>query len=394
MKFSAAVSSASDLDRALAETIETTHARLGGARPDIAFVFASVHNAGGFDQLAARVSSALGDVPVIGCSAAAVIGDGRELEDRPGLAVSAAVLPGVTLRPFHIAPDGTPDDGAPAAEWEALVGIAATDARGLVLLPDPFSFEPEPFLGTLDAVYPLAAKIGGLASGGRGPGEQALFVGDRTHRAGLAGLALAGPVAIDTVVAQGCRPIADPMFVTRCRGHLVLEINGRPVLEVLASVFERLDPRDQQLFRTSLHLGLAMRESQVDYGPGDFLVRNVLGVDDRTKALVVGALMQETQIVQFHVRDAETSRDDLHTSLHHYREAQGERLPAGALMFSCLGRGMGLFGLPDHDTDLFRRHLGAVPLGGFFCNGEIGPVGGFTFLHGYTSAFGLIRPTI
>jgi small ligand-binding sensory domain FIST len=92
-------------------------------------------------------------------------------------------------------------------------------------------------------------------------------------------------------------------------------------------------------------------------------------------------------VVQFHLRDARTSADDLDQLLARHRGT-----PAGSLLFSCLGRGTHLYGRADHDTDLVRRHFGDVPLGGFFCNGEIGPVQGTTFLHGYTSAFGLFRP--
>lgn len=391
MRFSAAVSSTTELDRAIAETAETALSRLGGERPDIAIVFVSEHHRASFDALPRKLADAIGTPVIVGCSAAAVIGDGRELEERAGFALTLGRLPDVEIRPFHIAPEKVPPRDARASDWEATLGVAAHEARALILLPDPFTFEPEPVLTQLDAAYPATPKIGGLASGGRGPGAHALFTPRGTHHEGLAGFALTGSVAVDTVVAQGCRPIDDPMFVTRCKGHLLFEVNGRPVIEVLAAIFGRLGARDQELFRSALHLGLAMREAQVDYRPGDFLIRNVLGVDERQKALIVGAFLHETQIVQFHVRDAEASRADLEATLMRHRASTPSESPAGALLFSCLGRGMSLYGLPDHDTDIFRRHMGTVPLGGFFCNGEIGPVGGFTFLHGYTSAFGLFR---
>ena len=152
-----------------------------------------------------------------------------------------------------------------------------------------------------------------------------------------------------------------------------------------------LPRRDQELFRHSLFVGVVMREKSDVYRQGDFLIRNIVGLDAERGALAVGALLGEGTIVQFHLRDAKTSAEDLEEILAHL--APDKRAEArGSLLFSCLGRGKHLYGRADHDTDAFRRHLGEVPLGGFFCNGEIGPVHGSTFLHGYTSSFGLFRP--
>ena len=199
-------------------------------------------------------------------------------------------------------------------------------------------------------------------------------------------MALDGDVVIDTVVAQGCRPIGEPMFVTRCERNFLYEVDGRSPAAVLSDLHRRASTRDKELFRSSLFLGIVMREQQ-EYQQGDFLVRNVLGLDGKTGAVAVGALLRTGMVVQFHLRDARTSAEDLDTLLGRYA---GQ--PVGSLLFSCLGRGVHLYGRADHDTDLARRHFGDLPLGGFFCNGEIGPVQGTTFLHGYTSAFGLFRP--
>ena len=108
--------------------------------------------------------------------------------------------------------------------------------------------------------------------------------------------------------------------------------------------------------------------------------------------MAIGELLKEGQLVQFHLRDAETSAEDLTAVLERYAVENRENQVHGALLFSCLGRGQYLYGRPNHDTDIFHEKLGPVPLGGFFCNGEIGPVSGTTFLHGYTSSFGIFRP--
>jgi len=202
-------------------------------------------------------------------------------------------------------------------------------------------------------------------------------------------VALSGNIAVETIVAQGCRPIGNPLIVTRCQGNVVQELDSQPPLEVLRELYGSLPARDQELFRTSLFVGVEMRQDQVEYRAGELLVRNLVGMDPDSGALAIGAPLHPMQVVQFLLRDARTATEDLARMLD--RSAARRSPPAGALLFSCLGRGAHLFGRPDHDTDLFREKVGQVPLGGFFCNGEIGQVGGATFLHGYTSSFALFR---
>jgi len=310
----------------------------------------------------------------VGCSAGGVIGGGHELEDQPGLALSAAVLPDVRCTSFHL-------------DEPALPPLAVAETPSFLLLPDPFTFDVDDLLHRLDTAHPGATVVGGLASGGRAPGANVLYLDDAVHRRGLVGVAVSGNVAVDTIVAQGCRPIGDPMFVTRSERNVIHELDGQRAGAVLQELYARTSAEDQQLFRHSLHIGIVMREDRQEYGHGDFLIRNVMGIDGKSGALVVGALVRDGMVVQFHLRDARTSAADLEELLGRYRGH-----PYGSLLFSCLGRGRHLYGETDHDTNAFRRHLGEVPLGGFFCNGEIGPVHGTTFLHGYTSAFGLFRP--
>jgi small ligand-binding sensory domain FIST len=182
------------------------------------------------------------------------------------------------------------------------------------------------------------------------------------------------------------------MFVTRGLRNVVFELDGAPVLEVLESLYESLDVDDQALFRQALFVGVVMDREREVYRQGDFLIRNLFGIDAKTGGLAVGTLLEPNQVLQFHVRDARTSAEDLEAMLDRHRADSALHRPSGALLFSCLGRGAGLYGEPDHDTRAFLSRVGPVPVGGFFCNGEIGPVRGRTFVHGYTSAFGLFRP--
>ncbi len=352
--------------------------------PDLIVAFVSTHHREHYRDIPALARREFPSALLLGCSAGGVIGGGKEIEQRPGISLTAAALPDVTLTPFQLTDDSL-------SAWQQHIALPPEATPHFLLLAEPFTCDPEPFLRDLDRVYPASGKIGGLASGAREPGENTLFLGGDALGAGLVGVALSGSVEMDTIVAQGCRPIGQPMFVTRCDRNVIWELDGQPALQVLQDLYGQLAPADQELARNSLFVGLVMNEHRHEYKQGDFLIRNIVGMDAERGLLAIGALLHDGAVLQFHLRDAKTSAHDLEHMLSTYT-ARGETRPAGALLFSCLGRGRYLYGEPDHDTNAFRDHLGAVPLGGFFCNGEIGPVQGTTFLHGYTSAFGLFRP--
>ena len=389
MRWLSAVSTATPLAAAVDEAAAALAAGLGGVPPDLVVAFVSESHQREYERLPALVRASLAPRSVLGCSAGGVIGGGREVERRAAVSLTAAVLPEVEVRPFHLESDAQPARSGPAGAWEAATGVATSRCPAFVLLPDPFTFDAETLVAGLDRAYPESAKIGGLASGGREPGANALYLGDTVYRSGAVGVALAGNVELDTVVAQGCRPVGEPMFVTRADQNILYGLDGKPALAVLQQLVAVAEKRDRQLFAGSLFLGVVMQEQEA-YRQGDFLVRNLLGIDGKSGAIAVGAALRTGMVVQFHLRDATTSAQDLDAVLVRYGEQHREP-PAGSLLFSCLGRGEHLYGVPEHDTRMFQRHLGPVPLGGFFCNGEIGPVHGRTFLHGYTSAFGIFR---
>jgi small ligand-binding sensory domain FIST len=364
--------------------------QLGGRAPDLVLIFASPEHAPNVARVGEEARSRHPGALVAGCTAAGVIGDAHEAEDGPALSVTSAVLPGVEVSGFRVETTTLPPRDAPLEAWQRMAAVRPEDRPNFLLLADPFTLDAGALVGGLDRAFPGAPKFGGLASGGRRSGENRLLLGAEVGRTGAVVVAFHGDVAVDTVIAQGCRPIGAPMLVTRCRPGLIQQLDGRPPLEVLGELFSELRPEDQRLAQHSLFLGVDMREQRVEFDPGELLVRNLLGADRDTGALAVGAELRPMQVVQFVLRDARTADDDLKRMLERQR-ASGER-SSGALLFSCLGRGAGLFGRPDHDTELFEEKLGPAPLGGFFCNGEIGPVGGTTFLHGYTSAFALFRP--
>jgi len=390
MRWASASSEESDPAEAADAVAAAVRESLGGAEPDLAFLFCSEAHGPSFDRLAWRLRDLLSGALLVGCTARSVIGGGHEIEGRAGLSLTAARLPGVLLAPIRVAGDGFPRG---ADSWREHFELGSESPPHFVLLADPFSCDAESLVAQLGADFPESTLVGGLASGAERAGGNALFLAERVHADGLVGVALQGDLAVDTIVAQGCRPLGHPLFVTRVRDNLLIELDGRPALDAVRALFESATSRDRQLIERSLFLGIEMRPDLSHYGRGDFLIRNLMGVDADTGAMAIAAPLREGLVVQFHVRDAQTSAEDLEERLVRYRaDRDGLAAPAGALLFSCLGRGAWLYGVPDHDSDAFRRHIGAVPLGGFFCNGEIGPVERRAFLHGYTSAFGLFRP--
>ncbi|MFL5292269.1 MAG: FIST N-terminal domain-containing protein [Myxococcales bacterium] len=386
MRWASALSQKARLEDAMVEAATSIRAALGEVSPDLVAAFVSAHHRPAYVRLSELIRRELPGSFVLGCTAFGVIGAGREVEGEPALSLTAASLPGVELQPFRV--EKLPRAGVTAEELRKEFGIRAARPH-LLLLADPLTVDAANLVSLLDVAYPGMIKIGGLASGGSSPGENRLFLGEEALWGGAVGVALSGNLAVDTIVAQGCRPIGHPMIVTRCEGNIVHELDGKPPLAVLRELFETLPERDRELFQHSLFAGVEMRQDQVEYREGELLVRNLVGADSDTGSLAIGAEIQPMQVVQFLLRDARTAEEDLARLLD--RSKQRGASPRGALLFSCVGRGAHLFGKPDHDSDLFKEKVGPVPLGGFFCNGEIGPVGGSTFLHGYTSAFALFR---
>jgi len=392
MIWTSAISEQPVLEDAIAECGAAIKKSVGGEPPDLAVAFISPHYEGSYDSVAGLMAESLGAKHVFGCSGGGVIGNGLEIEQRAGVSITAAVLPDVTINPFRLQVDQVPDLDAGPDKWETMVGVDAGREPHFVMLADPYSFPVQDLLMGMDFAFPNATKIGGLASGAARQGGNALFLDGEVLRTGAIGLALDGNITVDTVVAQGCRPIGQPMRISKSDRNMLVELDGEPPLSVLRNLFQELSERDQQLLGHSLFLGVVMDELIDDPVQGDFLIRNVVGMDQASGGLAIGEMLKEGQLVQFHLRDADTSSGDLQAVLSRYADENRENDIPGALLFSCLGRGEYLYGKANHDTDLFRDKLGDVPLGGFFCNGEIGPVSGTTFLHGYTSSFGLFRP--
>jgi small ligand-binding sensory domain FIST len=246
------------------------------------------------------------------------------------------------------------------------------------------------FLSQVNEVSPGVRVLGGMASGIRARGECRLLHDGGAVNQGAAGVLLHGPVGLRSIVSQGCRPIGRPLVITRAEDNIIYELGGRPSFERLKELWEGLNPEEQNLFRQGLHIGRVINEYQADFQRGDFLVRNVLGIEQSSGALGINDRVRVGQTVQFHVRDADTADEDLHALLQLDLHAH-DRRPTAGLVFSCNGRGTRLFREPHHDARALRAEAGPIPLAGFFAQGELGPVGGQNFIHGFTASIALFE---
>jgi small ligand-binding sensory domain FIST len=400
MQWVNALSTRPSLEAAIDDVVEQVQQSLQETA-DLGLVFISSAFASEYSRLMPLLKEKLAQhPPLIGCCGGGVvgvdaIGEIQEIEDGPALSLTLAHLPEVKVQTFHISTALLPDPDSPPDAWVDLLGVPPQDQPHFILLGDPMSSGTNELLQGLDFAYPGAAKVGGLADPGSFGNHSSLFCDYRQYRDGMVGVALSGNLVMETIVAQGCRPIGQPYQVIEGERNVLLKLEepnqkARTPLEILQGLFEELDEDDRLLAQRSLFVGVAQSAFKLNLEQGDFLIRNVLGVDPRTGAIAIGDRVRPGQRIQFHLRDAEASADDLTTLLERY---QNREFPEaiGALMFACLGRGEGLYNRRNFDSRLFSRYLEHVPLSGFFCNGEIGPVGNTTFLHGYTSVFGICR---
>ncbi len=385
MRIGSALSTNANSLEAAEEALSRAQDSLGGEAPQLTLLFFSVHHLPLIDQIAEVAAKAAAPGTLLGCTAQAVVGDGREIEQGPALSVWTANLGAAEIEPFTIATADT-EDGP------TTLGLPAIDAgtRAVILLGDPYTF-PADVLVQLSDAAPGVPIIGGMASGGRGPGRHALVLDGDVRSFGAVGVTLGGDVRIETLVSQGCRPIGTSYIVTAAEGNVIRSLAGAPPLERLRDLFAELSPEDQERANRGLHIGVVIDEYATEFGQGDFLIRNVIGADQNTGAVAVGDDVHVGQTVQFHIRDASAADEDLRNALGvlELSRAGDPGALAGALLFTCNGRGSHLFGTPDHDVQSVRRSIGQLPVAGMFCAGELGPVGGRNFLHGFTASLAL-----
>jgi len=384
------ISRLANWEDALEEALAATDAR-AGTGVDFALVFASYHHREGYEQILARLRERTGARVIAGCSGQGIIGTSREIEGEPALSLLLARLPGIQIEPVHVSQPAIAAAGG-GEGLVAAIGIPPTSVNAWVILADPFHLEVERMVGLLEEGYPTRPVVGGLASGAPGAPNTHVFLNGAVYDEGAVALAIGGDWTVRTLVSQGATPIGDPWTITGAHDNILESVGGRPAYDVLAETVEGLEPDVRRRAVTNLLIGLAMDEYRESHARGDFLIRNLIGVDRESGALAISAYPRAGQTVQFQMRDGQAADEELVEMLRNEQTALGGSTPAAAILCSCNGRGVGLFGQPDHDARRISEELGPVPLAGFFCNGEIGPVGGRTFLHGFTASLALFVP--
>ena len=345
-----------------------------GERPDLVVCFASSHHVGAFEDVASGLRKLLEPEVFVGTTAGGVAGGTVEVENGPGLSVFAARFG--AGRVTGVALDAAPtEEGFSISGWPDELPTSGT----LLMLADPYSFPMPDFLRLMNAQVPELNVMGGMASSAAGPGGNRIVLDGRVMTTGAVGVMCSDDVPIRAIVSQGCRPIGKPLTVTRAERNLAHELAGQPAMDRLQEIVQAASDEDRRLMREGLHLGLIDDEQRLDFERGDFLVRNLLGVDQSTGSLAISDPVEVGQTVQFQVRDANAADEDLRCLL----DGVGG---SAALLFTCNGRGTRFFSEPGHDASVVGELLGTVPLAGAFCAGEIGPIGGQNFLHGFTAS--------
>lgn len=366
------------------EALDSALAPLNGAIPDLAFLFVAPQFEDELESIVESANASLGGGTLLGCVAGGVIGGIREVEDAPAVSAWAATLPGVDVRRFTLTYSEEEEHGV-------FDGLEEEPTRApdsvLVMLADPYTFPAHLLLDHLNEHAPGLPVVGGMASGGIVAGRTRLIADDEVLTEGAVGAILEGARGASAVVSQGCRPVGETFAITRAERNVVFELGGQPALKRVEELYESANERDQLLMRRGLHVGQATTELKPELGRGDFVIRNLIGLDRDAGSISISDMAEVGQTVQFQVRDAESAREDLRAML----EPERQSPVAGALLFSCNGRGQGMFGQPDHDIGAVRRAFGDIPVAGFFAAGELGPVSGRNFVHGFTASLLLFR---
>jgi small ligand-binding sensory domain FIST len=376
-----------DPREAASRAVAEARASLGGAPPSLAVLFASAHFFGSAQALLAAVAEQTGPLPLIGCVSEGVAGGAREVESGPAVSLWLAADLG-PVETFAMEYVRTSSGGA-FGGYRFGPGAAGIH----LMICDPFTFPAGDLLAHLNEHVPGTLVMGGMASGGLGTRQSRLFLDGRVIPQGAVGAHLAG-AEVHPLVAQGCRPVGQPFTTTRADGNLVFELGGRPPLARLRELAAGLPDREQELLASGPQVGIVIDEYRAEARQGDFLIRGIIGADPESGALAVAGEVEVGQTVQFHVRDAQSADEDLRRTLERECLALGDRRAAGALLFTCNGRGSRMFDEPDHDARLVTEMLGEIPVAGFFCAGELGPVGGQNFLHTFTASIAVFPETV
>ncbi|NKB81895.1 MAG: hypothetical protein GKS05_08420 [Nitrospirales bacterium] len=387
MQYQVAVSRHTNPDQAGQELGMALRASMGKDPVDVAFIFYPPYYKDMISQLLSHIHETLSPRVLLGCMGESIIGMDKEFEETTAVTVWAARLPHCHLVPMHLTFDEV-EHGYIMDGWPEGLDHSAEHPT-FILLADPFSTPMNEVFSQIEQRCPGAPAIGGVASGGTDLGESQLVLNNDIIQTGLVGIAMWGPLSIRTIVSQGCQPIGEPYVVTRAERYIVYELGGMPTLERLQATLDALGPERGKQATMGLQVGVAFNEHRHQFNRGDFLIRGIMGADQQSGGIALSDLIEEGQTIQFHLRDSAAASEELNLLLAQERDQFSKAPPKGALLFSCHGRGRRFFPHPHHDIEAVLHQTGHIPIAGFFAAGEIGPVAGKNFIHGYTASLAL-----
>ena len=392
MRFASAVTSTPDSSTGIEDLLDQVGGRLEPAKVDFALFFCSAHYEDEVERIVAELGQRMPHALLLGCSAEGTIGHDRELMQACSMSMLAGSLPGVELQPFRLTLEQMHELDSPE-DWGRTLNVKPEANALVVALADPFSFDIQAFLERTNEALPGVPVVGGMASAAEGPDQNRLVLGDEVYSDGLVGVTMTGNFQVRTVVSQGCRPIGTPFVVTGGERNVIATLGGKPAMDGLRQVVRGLSQKELLLAQQALFLGRAINEYQETFARGDFLINSIVGFDPKTGSIAISAPVQVGSTVQFHVRDAGSADEDLRSLLADVARSSTDPAPAGAMLFSCNGRGIRMWPQQQgHDVTTLREFYGDIPVAGFFAAGEIGPVAGKNFIHGFTASIALLAP--
>lgn len=361
---------------------------------DAGFIFISGFSRESACQIAFEFQKRVNCKNLLGSTCSGVITDTTEIENQPAVCAILLQFDHVLVTPFYLTGSAIAQMSE-AQHWYKHFDVYPHEKPNFFIIPDPFSVDINELLNAFNKAYPLCPVIGGLASASSQAGENTLILNTNCYDEGCIGLSFQGDIRVETIVSQGCRPVGKSYVVTRAEGNIIYELGGRTFYSVLEDVLtNQANDYDRRLAQEAVFIGISADEYKSDLKLGDFLIRPVIGLDQESQAGAVADYVQAGQTIKFHLRDAVSATDELISLLSAQTQKNMQKNPSAALIFSCNGRGKDFFNVSDHDLNIIKDHFGKIPLAGFFCSGEIGPVAGKNFSHGLTSSIALFYPSI
>ena len=357
------------------------------SQADAVVVFFTVEHAPNSQSLLSTLTRVTRSDRIVGSSGAGILTGAGEIEGQHGLAVLVFASDQMQSRPFLFEPLRERDEevGASIAQM-----VGADQGSLLALFPDTYNGQPHQLLRSLEQKLGFVPVVGAGSSESGTAQATYQICGEQCRSNSVAGLHLSGSFEAVIDITQGCQPITEPMVITKAEGNLIFEINDRPALEVFAKLLKGPLAEDLRRALMFIFVGLPADPDQGTISPGQYLVRNIVGLDPEKGIVGIADQVREGQSIIFTLRDGQRAREDLNQMLQRQARKLEGRTPAFGLYFNCCARGNSLYGMPGIDTAYIRQGLGDFPLLGTFGGYELAPLGAKNHLFAYTGVLALI----